>query len=237
MVMYRIIAAAIISSAIFGCNTVDYTGTVSKIKDQPIELNNAYRRTQVNTPEAKPGTIWKGQSFATHLMTDQRACQVGDVITVKVTESTQATEKATTDLGRTADVDAGIPNFFGLENKLYPTTVNAQHVVKANTKNDFSGTGETTRKGALTAVMSARVVEVLHNGNLVIEGGREVTLNGEKKEMLVQGVVRQKDISADNSIYSTQIADAKIVLVGVGVISEKQHPGWFARLMDVFWPF
>jgi flagellar L-ring protein precursor FlgH len=112
------------------------------------------------------------------------------------------------------------------------------NVIKAGAnKNDFSGSGETKRSGSLTTTMAARVMEVLPNGNLAVEGKREIYVNNEKKEILLQGIVRPRDIASDNTIYSTQIADAKIIYTGIGVLAEKQRPGWAARIFDYVWPF
>jgi flagellar L-ring protein precursor FlgH len=110
-------------------------------------------------------------------------------------------------------------------------------MIGVNTTNDFSGSGETTRTGSLSATITARIVDVLPNGNLAVEGKRELYVNNEKKEILVQGIVRTKDIAYDNSILSTQIADAKIIYTGIGVVGEKQTPGWLARVLDTVWPF
>ena len=85
--------------------------------------------------------------------------------------------------------------------------------------------------------ITARVMDVLPNGNLTIEGKREIYVNNEKKEILLQGVVRQRDIAFNNTISSTQIADAKVIYTGIGVVAEKQRPGWAARLFDFVCPF
>lgn len=238
--MYRCIYyiyMSLIVLCLSGCNSINYIDNISRIKDKPLEVNETFRSAANKEPPAKAGAIWKNQGFANNLFTDQRAGMAGDVITIKIQEITSATEKATTDLGRTSGVQAGIPNFMGLETNKYPSSISPANMVKADSKNDFKGSGETTRNGMIVATMSARVVEALPNGNLAIEGAREVILNGEKKEMLVQGVVRQKDIAADNSVYSTQIADARVIITGLGILSEKQNPGWLSRVFDLVWPF
>ncbi len=235
--MKLFICTTAILSILTGCMGTEYT---SRIRNEPFNIENVYRHTpsqqvqQVN----KSGTIWPGERSTNIFFSDQRAARLGDIITVKIIEATKSNEKATTDLKRTgADVTLGIPNFFGLETNNYPSSITPSSMVKATVKNDFKGQGETTRDGSIVSTMSAKVVEVMPNGNLAIEGKREITLNNERKEMLLQGVVRPKDIAADNSISSTQIADAKVILTGVGVIGEKQSPGWLARIFDIVWPF
>ena len=85
--------------------------------------------------------------------------------------------------------------------------------------------------------MAARVIRVLPGGMLQIEGAREIRVNEETEYMVVRGLIRAKDVDAENSILSTQIADASIEYYGKGVLTDKQKPGWFTRLMDNIWPF
>ncbi len=89
----------------------------------------------------------------------------------------------------------------------------------------------------MTSSLAARVLRVLPGGLLQIEGAREIRVNEETEYMVVRGMIRSKDVDADNSIYSTQIADASIEYYGKGVLADKQKPGWFTRLMDNIWPF
>jgi flagellar L-ring protein FlgH len=164
---------------------------------------------------------------------------LGDIVTVKIVEVSQASEKATTDTGRDSSVDVGITHFLGQE-VIYPArhpSVDPTNLIKTNNTNNFAGSGETTRTGSITATIAARVIEVLPTGNLAIEGKRELYVNNEKKEILLQGIVRPRDIASDNTVYSTQVADAKIILTGIGVVGEKQRPGWLARVLDGIWPF
>lgn len=210
----------------------------SRIAQEPFNLDRVHRSRQLS-PEAQPaGTIYRaGQT--TNFFGDQRARMLGDIVTVKIVEVSQASEKATTDTGRDSSVDMGISNLLGQEIR-YPANhyaVNPEHLIKANTTNNFAGSGETTRTGSVTATIAARVVEVLPTGNLAVEGKREIYVNNEKKEILLQGIVRPRDIAADNTVYSTQVADAKIILTGIGVVGEKQRPGWLARILDGVWPF
>ena len=108
---------------------------------------------------------------------------------------------------------------------------------KVNFENDFDGKGETTRSSQLNTYITAQVIQVFANGNLVIQGSRQVQVNNENQFINVQGVIRPEDISAGNIILSTYIAEAKIELSGQGAVSDKQKPGWFARILDWVWPF
>ena len=109
--------------------------------------------------------------------------------------------------------------------------------LNTNSVSDLSGTGKTKRENYVTTSMAARVIRVLPGGMLQIEGAREIRVNEETEYMVVRGLIRSKDVDADNSILSTQIADASIEYYGKGVLSDKQKPGWFTRLMDNVWPF
>lgn len=210
----------------------------SRIQNEPFTISNIYRMPQ-NKPaasEAQAGSVWRGQ--LTSLFVDQRANHIGDIVTVKIVEVSQASEKATTDTTRDSETSAGISNFFGLEtNPNGPWKTPNTLISGGMKKNDFSGSGETTRGGSLSATITARVMDVLPNGNLAIEGKREIYVNNEKKEILLQGIIRPRDIAYDNSIFSTQVADAKVIYTGIGVVAEKQRPGWMARLLDFAWPF
>jgi flagellar L-ring protein FlgH len=226
------ILCCIICMPVIGCEMLQQ----SRIKDEPFIIDNTYRTAKTGYT-AHPGTIWKGASTSNTLFLDQRAGFVGDILTIKIVEVSTASEKASTDTGKSSDVQAGISNLLGLETNNFPSSIDPSKMIGAATKNNFSGSGETTRTGSLSATITARIVDVLPNGNLAVEGKRELYVNNEKKEILVQGIVRSKDIAYDNSILSTQIADAKIIYTGIGVVGEKQFPGWLARMVDKFWPF
>ena len=102
---------------------------------------------------------------------------------------------------------------------------------------NHQGTGTTQRSGALSAYMTARVVDVLANGNLFIQGNREVRVNHENQIITLSGIVRPRDISAENVIQSTYIADAQITYSGTGIVNDRQKPGWLTRVIDKVWPF
>lgn len=236
--MKIIVVVSICFTMLSGCNTISQM-EMSRIKDEPFVLDNTFKYSRQDTSKIKQGTqqgtIWRGEAATNNFFVDQRAKGIGDIITIRIVEVSQASEKATTDTGRSSEINASINNFFGLEKSNAYAAANP--LIKANTKNDFAGTGETTRTGSLSATISAKVVDLLPNGNLAIEGKRELYINNEKKEILLQGVVRPRDIAYDNSVYSTQVADAKVIYTGIGVIGEKQRPGWLTRVFDIVWPF
>ena len=124
-----------------------------------------------------------------------------------------------------------------LLNNLGGTNANLSKLVDASASSKFDGSGSTSRKESLNATISAKVVDVLPNGNLKIEGRRNVKVNSEDQIVTVRGTIRQRDISAENTINSIFIADAQISYSGEGIISDRQKPGWLMNVIDNLWPF
>jgi len=196
------------------------------------------------------GSLWsegRGSLFA-----DYRARQVGDIVTIRVQETAKASKSAKTDLNRKNDVKLGIPAFFGLEaaanaRKARVATANGNgaaaigldlsSLLSASSEKKFAGDGSTERSGKLDATLTAVVTRRLPSGNLVIEGRRRINLNEENQYILLTGIIRPQDISPDNSISSSQIADASISYYGVGPVADQQREGWLATLVGKVWPF
>jgi len=172
---------------------------------------------------------------------DLRAHKVGDLVTINIVETSKASKQADTKTGRTSSIDAGISNLLGYENKMkswgVPKSFDNTAMFKASMGNKFDGSGSTSRDESMTASITARVVEVLPNGNLVIEGTRKIKVNNETQNIVLSGVIRPMDISPDNTVLSTYIANARIAYTGNGPVSDKQRPGWMARILDLVWPF
>ncbi len=183
------------------------------------------------------GSLWTNRKGS--LFYDVKAQTVGDIVTVAIYEQASASKQASTTTGRDSSVSAGIPNFFGLERNLgtLNRAIDTSNLVNANFKNDFKGSGSTTRKEDLVATLTTQIVKVLPNGNFQIAGGKAVTVNNEKQIIRLTGIVRPTDISPDNVVDSKDVLDAKIDYSGKGVISDKQSPGWLVRLLDNIWPF
>lgn len=192
------------------------------------------------------GSLWPAQTNYSELFVNPKANTVGDIVTIKIIESAEATNEAATDAGRSSSVEAGITNFLDLEDRYTDSThpkyiaypkINPFGKIAGSAKTDFQGTGKTERKGDLTAYLTARVTEVLPNGNLRIAGFREVKINNEVQIILLSGIIRPRDISPENIVESTYIADARIAYTGAGVVHVRQRPGWMANFIDAVWPF
>ncbi|MBW2056213.1 MAG: flagellar basal body L-ring protein FlgH [Deltaproteobacteria bacterium] len=185
------------------------------------------------------GSLWRSDSTMASLYSDIKARRVGDIVTITIVESSSASESANTDTSRDSSVKAGVESFLGLEKQLASQydNLNPAELLNASLSNNFKGTGKTVRSGNLTANITARIIEVLPNGNFVIEGKREVEVNHEAQYIVISGIIRPDDISRDNVVLSTYISDARIAYSGRGVVNDYQRPGWFTRFLNRTWPF
>ncbi|MFV0423629.1 flagellar basal body L-ring protein FlgH [Oleidesulfovibrio sp.] len=200
----------------------------------------------VTTPQEKadnPGSLFSDEN-ADLLYADYRARRVGDIVLINIVENSKAKNKASTDANKESTGSFGVDSFFGRSKvgiipgqALLSGNTGEVPLLKFSSNSDFSGDGETTRENTVTATIAARVTKVLPGGLLQVEGSRETRVNEETQIVMVSGLVRSTDVSDDNSVMSTQMADARISYYGKGVISDKQRVGWFTRLMDNFWPF
>jgi flagellar L-ring protein precursor FlgH len=173
------------------------------------------------------------------LFSDQKARGVGDIVTIKIVESSKATNQASTATDRSSSLSASVDAFFNAE-KRYPADhpfFNPFAKVAGGMESEFEGTGTTRRSGDLDAYITALVTQVLPNGNLVVTGSREVLINNENQIIQLSGVIRPRDINAKNQVLSTFVADARISYSGTGVVNDRQKPGWLTTIMMKVWPF
>ncbi len=172
-------------------------------------------------PVSANGSLWTdGDS----LFSDRKARRVGDLVTLIIVERAQATQTATTEAGKDGAVQVGPISLADLVPVIPPISASANDSVRSQ--------GSTTRGGSLNARMTAQVVEVLPNGNLLIEGRQTIIVNEEEQIIVVSGVVRPQDIAPDNTVLSTFVADATIAYYGTGPVAEKQKPGLLTRLFN-----
>jgi len=235
-----IVINALLITLLLGCGTAakETLGAASPPAPQPRAAG-----VPLSAPPGIPATsisvpsLWQQNSDFGTLFVSQKALRVGDIVTIKIVESSSAMNQATTTTGRDSSIGIKTENFFGLENQTANWNFNPFGELNASFESDFEGEGATKRSGDLTAYITASVTEALPNGNLRILGNREVTINNEKQFIFLSGVIRTNDISPKNEILSTYIADAKIEYSGQGVINDRQRPGWLTSLLNVVWPF
>ena len=203
----------------------------------------AWRPVTMPTPAAQEAgapsnSLWR-QGSRTFLR-DQRAGQVGDLITVLVAITDDAQLQNRTQSTRTNTQAMGTPNLLGLEastNRILPNSVNPATLLSTNSSNVGNGQGEVRRNEAVNLRVAATVMQNLPNGNLVISGRQEVRVNNELRELLVQGVLRREDIGSDNTVRHDRLAEARITYGGRGSLSDVQQPRVGSQLLDILLPF
>jgi flagellar L-ring protein precursor FlgH len=193
--------------------------------------------TYDKAPEATGPSLWSDNQAG--FFEDNRARRVGDILVVKIDESDQATRDDTTDLDRKGSNSFGASGSMGLVNALaakYPG-VDPGALVGTESAQSFSGQGRIQRRGSLQATLPVRIRKVMPNSDLYIEGSKVVLIGSEEQHLYVSGIVRAADVSPDNSVLSSRIAEAEIEVTGRGDVSNQQRPGWASRWLSKLWPF
>ena len=183
-------------------------------------------------------SLWQEGSRA--FFKDQRASQIGDILTVNITIEDEATLDNETSRTRDSAEDSDITNLLGYEGalgKILPEAATAASLASLGSKSSATGTGSISRSESVSLVVAAIVTQILPNGNMVISGTQEVRVNYEKRLLTITGVVRPEDISATNIVKHTQIAEARIAYGGAGILSQVQQPRYGQQLFDIIYPF
>ncbi len=203
----------------------------------PAEPDPAYAAVRPAYSEPLPvadGAIYR-VGYGISLFDDRKARRVGDIITVLLSESTQASKSANTSVAKDSKLDLGTPSLYG-----GPVTHIGRDVLAAtaDASRSFSGGGDATQSNSIAGTIGVSVVEVLANGNLVIRGEKLLTLNQGSERVQVSGIIREADVTPDNTVMSTQIADARIAYIGEGALSDANTMGWVSRFFNSgWWPF
>ena len=233
--LFPLIAAASLPA----CSALDRIQNIGEAPAlQPVG-NPAGTQIVAAIPAPKPimhvdNSLW--QPGAQSFFHDPRATHVGDVITVNVAVADNAKLDNSTTRTRTNSDDANLTNFFGLENAL-PSSMNPGSLVKMGSDNSNVGTGSIQRQESINMTLAALVAQVLPNGNLVIDGHQQVRVNNELRDMRLSGIVRREDITQDNTVNLTQIAEARISYGGKGTVSDVQQPRYGSQLFDIIMPW
>lgn len=169
-----------------------------------------------------PGSLFN--QAAKNPFTDRTACKVGDIVTILISESSVASFQASTQASKSTSNNVA--------KGLGPVLQSLIPALSYGADSKFSGGGSTTHTGRFLASMSVKVVQVLPNGNLVVEGCREIKVNKDWQYFKLSGVLRRDDIRSDNTILSEKIADAQITAESKGTISDKQRRGIITRILD-----
>src|ERR1700723_1422433 len=227
-----------------GCSGID---RLSQVGEEPrfssIETPTTqpgYKPVQMPMPKPEtvsynPNSLWRNGSRS--FFKDQRAHQIGDLLTVTVNITDQANFANETQRSRTATEDSGITAFLGSNLLTGKTTALPGRLLTADSTSGTDGKGSIVRQETLQTNIAAIVTQVLPNGNLVVEGRQEIRVNYEKRELIVAGIVRPEDIQSDNTIDSSKIAQARIAYGGHGQITDIQQPRYGPQGMDGLLPF
>ena len=183
------------------------------------------------------GSLWPAGSER-GMVSDRRASQVGDILTVVVAESANASSAQTKSANRDSSLEDAIGQF------IYSAAATGRFTHKgelpsssASGKSTYSGGGQVNNSQSLSARAAVLVTDVLPNGNLVIEGARMVTFSGETQYVVLRGLVRRADVSAANTVLSTNVADARVEFLSEGTLTDAQKRGWLSKLYEKLRPF
>lgn len=227
------------------CNSIDRLTQVGAEPPQsPIGDPGAGRPpVAMPMPAAQPlerqaASLW--QPGARAFFKDQRASQIGDILTVTINITDNAQLSNSSGRTRNNTENAGASSFFGLESnlkKIFPNAVDPTSLVDLSSATSNAGTGTIARSEAITLKVAAVVTQILPNGNLVIRGNQEIRVNYENRVLQIAGVIRPQDIQSSNQIPYDRIAEARIAYGGRGQISDFQQPRWGQQLYDIVMPF
>lgn len=163
--------------------------------------------------------LYDGGNFA-DMASDNKAAAIGDILTVYIYESASATNRVGTRSGKSTDLDAGISG------------AGAGETIGFGIDSSYRGMGETERSDRFVASMAAQVVDILPNGDLVVLGSQNLLINGERRDIKIRGQVRRADISPENTVPSSRLANAEINYDGKGFVTRSAKPGLINRIFS-----
>ncbi len=186
---------------------------------------------------ARADSLWK-ESEPKSMYADKKAGAVGDILTIAVQETSSGTKDRSTQTAKKSSIVASIAAFlYSPTASSFLTHKGALPAISTSQNNSYQGGGTVSADEKIIAMIPVRVVDVLPNHNLVIEGTRETEFGGETQKAVLRGVVRVEDIAPNNTVYSYNVADATIKFVGKGPLSDSEKRGWFTTLWDKLTPF
>ena len=230
----------LIGTSLSACSALDRFENIGEAPKLAAVGNPAGTQIVAEIPRPAPishadNSLW--QPGAQSFFHDPRAMHIGDVITVNVTVADTAKLQNSTTRTRTNSDDASMGNFFGLEKVLPNIGMDPSSLVKMGSDNSNVGTGAIQRAESISMTLAALVAQVLPNGNLVIDGHQQVRVNNELRDMRLSGIVRREDITQDNTVNLSQIAEARVIYGGQGTMSDVQQPRYGSQLLDIILPW
>jgi flagellar L-ring protein FlgH len=231
----------VLAFALSACSAVDRVENIGKPPAMaPINMPVSQ---PVTVPQPPPppafreaNALWVPGSHS--FFHDPRAGHVGDLITIDITIADAAKIQDTTSRTRTNSDDANLTNFFGLENKLQKVLgSDPASLVKMGSDTSNVGSGSVDRSEDINLTLAAIVTQTLPNGNLAVSGHQQVRVNNEMRDLQIAGIVRPEDITQDNTVNLSQIAEARVSYGGQGQITDMQQPRYGSQLYDILMPF
>jgi len=233
--------------ALAGCGQAERLSRIGRAPDMSPVTNPTedprWRPVTMPMPQAREAppmanSLWRPGSST--FLRDQRAAQVGDLITVLVEIQDAAQLQNRTQRSRNGTESMGVPNLLGLETqtrRLLPRGADPANLINTNGAGTSDGNGTVRRDEKITLRLAATVTQSLPNGNMVVAGRQEVRVNNELRELSVQGIVRTQDIASDNTVRHDRLAEARIAYGGRGSLSDIQQPRLGQQLLDILSPF
>ena len=197
----------------------------------------ALAATLLLAAQTQAQSLWK-EGASRSMVSDKRATAVGDILTIIVQENNSASKDQNTKTSKETGINAAIEAFLYSPDASKLLTHNGKlPALKLNSSQNFEGGGRISNQEKVTARIAVRVIDVLPNNNLVLEGTRQISFSGETQDAILRGVVRTEDIAANNTIFSYNVADATIKYVSKGTVTDNQRKGWFTRVWEKVTPF
>jgi flagellar L-ring protein FlgH len=231
--LFALLTVAALTSAACGPKAIGPSVDTTNVKERKYKQG----KYETGLEPVTSGSLWPENGRG--LFADFRAYRVGDLVTIRIDESSEAAGDANTSMNRESNSEVGLPNFFGLTQaleKAYPM-MDTSKLIEFMAKSNFKGQGETSRDTRVAGSIAVRVKKVLPNGDLFVEGTKVILINDEEVHIYVSGAIRAEDIDSSNAVASSAIADAQIEFSGRGVLADNQQQGWFARLFAKIRPW
>jgi flagellar L-ring protein precursor FlgH len=207
------------------------SGAAAGAQKKSDNYDQAFEQYLATARALPPGQPAAANPWMTTLFADLRARNVNDLVTVHVIENVVASGTADASLDKNSTANASTGRIFGVDPK-FADWFDPTALARFSAATDFQGGGSTTRSGALSAVITARVTEVLPNGDLVLEGVREIEINGDRQIIVLSGVIRPTDINPGNVVSSTAVGQMRIRYFGRGLMKDNLSPGWLIRIFN-----
>ena len=239
--------AVVLTLALAGCNALTRLSEVGQepmlapIQNPAVIHGNQPIAMPMPPPmvvDRRPNSLWRPGSRA--FLKDQRASEVGDILTVVIDIEDDASISASTNRSRTAGEDSSMTSLLGYEGslaQLLPEAVDPLSLIDLDSNSSSTGAGSVARDETINLRIAALVTQVLPNGNLVIAGRQEVRVNYEIRQLQIAGLIRPEDITSSNTISYDQVAEARISYGGRGQVSDVQQPRYGQQIYDIIWPF